>query len=191
MRPCAASYGRIPDRSDVAAPHVVVKGEVKAIPVLSMDAVGPAGTINCSINGMAKWLETQLAAGKTPSGQQLFSAERSEEMWSMNTVMPVSPLVASMYRTHFNGYALGWGVQDVLGYKKVAHTGGVLGTVTWVAMIPEQQLGILVFTNQESGIAMEVVGDQILDAYLKAPRRDWVEIGSGVRAKRDARAKGA
>jgi Domain of unknown function (DUF3471) len=49
----------------------------------------------------------------------------------------------------------------------------------------------LVFTNQESGIAMEVVGDQILDAYLKAPRRDWVEIGSGFSAKRDAAAKEA
>jgi CubicO group peptidase (beta-lactamase class C family) len=189
MRPCAASYGRIRDRSNVVAPHVVADGKLTSIPVVDMEAVGPAGTINCSINGMAKWLETQLAAGKTPSGQQLFSAERSEEMWSMNTVMPVSPLVATMYRTHFNGYALGWGVQDVLGYKKVAHTGGVLGTVTWVAMIPEQQLGILVFTNQESGIAMEVVGDQILDAYLKAPRRDWVEIGSGYSAKREASAK--
>ena len=189
MQPCAASYTRISDRSDVASPHVLIKGELRAIPVLNMDAVGPAGTINCSINGMAKWLETQLAAGKTPTGQQLFTAERSEEMWSMNTVIPPSPLLATMYRTHFNGYALGWGVQDVLGYKKVAHTGGVLGSVTWVAMIPELQLGVLVFTNQESGMAMEAVGDQILDAYLKAPRRDWVEIGTEYGAKRDAAAK--
>ncbi len=189
MRPCAASYSRISDRSDVAAPHVVIQGELKAIPVLDMDAVGPAGTINCSINGMAKWLQTQLAAGKTPTGKQLFSAERGEEMWSMNTIVPVSPLFATMYHTHFSGYALGWGVQDLLGYKKVAHTGGVLGSVTWVAMIPELQLGVLVFTNQMSGIAMEAVGDQILDAYVKAPRRDWVEIGSTYSAKRDAAAK--
>jgi CubicO group peptidase (beta-lactamase class C family) len=189
MQPCAASYTRISDRSDVASPHVVIKGELKAIPVLNMDAVGPAGTINCSINGMSKWLETQLAAGKTPTGQQLFTAERSEEMWSMNTIIPANPLLSTMYRTHFNGYALGWGVQDVLGYKKVAHTGGVLGSVTWVAMIPELQLGVLVFTNQESGMAMEAVGDQILDAYLKAPRRDWVEIGTAYGSKRDAAAK--
>ncbi len=189
MRPCAANYGRISDRSDVAAPHVVIKGELQAVPVLNMDAVGPAGTINCSINGMAKWLETQLAAGRTPTGQQLFSTERSEEMWSMNTIIPLSPLLATMYRTHFNGYALGWGVEDVLGYKRVAHTGGVLGSVTWVTMIPELQLGVLVFTNQQSDVAMEAVGNQILDAYLKAPRRDWVEIASGYSAKRDAAAK--
>jgi hypothetical protein len=167
----------------------VVKGELKAIPVLQMDAVGPAGTINCSINGMAKWIETQLAAGKTPGGQQLFSAQRSEEMWTMSTIIPVSPLLSSMYRTHFNGYALGWSVQDLLGYKKVAHTGGVLGSVTWVAMIPELNLGVLVFTNQESGVAMNAVGNQILDAYLNAPRRDWVEIGAAYTAKGDAAAQ--
>jgi CubicO group peptidase (beta-lactamase class C family) len=189
MRPCAANYDRISDRSDVAVPHVVIDGEVKAIPVLNMDAVGPAGTINCNITGMAKWLETQLAAGKTPAGKQLFSAERGEEMWTMNTILPVSSLLSSMYHTHFDGYGLGWGVQDFLGYKKVAHTGGVLGTVTWVAMIPELNLGVLVFTNQESGIAMTAVGNQILDAYVKAPRRDWVEIGLAYNAKRDTAAK--
>jgi CubicO group peptidase (beta-lactamase class C family) len=189
MRPCAARYDLISDHSDVAAPHVVIKGEVKAVPVMQMDAVGPAGTINCSINGMAKWIETQLAAGKTPGGQQLFSAQRSEEMWSMNTIIPLSPVLSSLYRTHFTGYALGWGVQDVLGYKKVAHTGGVLGTVTWVAMIPELKLGVLVFTNQESDLAMTAVGNQILDAYLGAPRRDWVEIGQSFTGKRDTAAQ--
>jgi CubicO group peptidase (beta-lactamase class C family) len=189
MRPCAASYGRIADRSDVAAPHVVVKGELKSIPVVNMDVIGPAGTINCSINGMAKWLETQLAAGKTPTGQLLFSAERVEEMWTMNTIIPANPLLSAMYHTHFNGYALGWEVQDLLGYKRVAHTGGVLGSVTWVTMIPELKLGLLVFTNQESDMAMHVVGNQILDAYLSAPRRDWVKIGLAYGAKRDTAAK--
>jgi CubicO group peptidase (beta-lactamase class C family) len=189
MRPCAASYGRIADRGDVATPHVVISGELKAIPVVNMDVIGPAGTINCSINGMAKWIETQLAAGKTPTGQQLFSAERAEEMWTVNTIVPVNPLLSSMYHTHFSGYALGWEIQDLLGYQRVAHTGGVLGSVTWVSMIPELKLGVLVFTNQESGIAMNVVGNQILDAYVGAPRRDWVEIGLAYGAERDTAAK--
>jgi hypothetical protein len=56
-------------------------------------------------------------------------------------------------------------------------------------MIPELKLGVLVFTNQESDIAMHVVGNQILDAYLGAPRRDWVEIGLAYSAKRVAAAK--
>lgn len=189
MHTCAVNYGRIRDRSDVAAPHVIVDGKPVVVAVANMDAIGPAGTINCSINGMSKWLETQLAAGKTPTGQQLFSAERGEEMWTMNTITPLSPLSSSLYNTHFTGYALGWGVGDFLGYKRVAHTGGVLGTVTWVSMIPELKLGVLVFTNQQSGAAMESVGNQILDAYLRAPRRDWIGIALAHDRERDTGAK--
>ncbi|MBY8825153.1 serine hydrolase [Sphingomonas colocasiae] len=197
MQPCSSTYGRIRDRSNLASPHIVVEGKLTAIPVMNIDAIGPAGTINCSINGMAKWLMTQLDAGKSPSGKQLFSAARGTEMWTVNTPLPVNPRSTEMMRTHFSGYGLGWGLEDVFGYKKVAHTGGVAGTVTWVAMVPELKLGVLVFTNQQSGAAMTSVGNQILDAYLKAPARDWVEIASaqtktrndGARAVEDAAAK--
>ena len=99
MAPCAASYGRITDRSNLAAPHVVSNGEIKAVAVQNMDAIGPAGTINCSIRGMSQWLMTQLAAGKTPSGRPLFSAERSQEMWTVTTPVLVNPVLTAMYGT--------------------------------------------------------------------------------------------
>jgi CubicO group peptidase (beta-lactamase class C family) len=189
MQPCSSTYGRIRDRRNVASPHVVVEGKLSVVPVMNIDAIGPAGTINCSIDGMAKWLMTQLEAGKSPSGKQIFSATRNAEMWSVVTPTSVNPMSASMMRTHFAGYGLGWGLEDVFGYKKVAHTGGVVGTVTWVAMIPELKLGVLVFTNQQSGAAMVSVGNQILDAYLRAPARDWVALASANSKNRDDSAK--
>jgi CubicO group peptidase (beta-lactamase class C family) len=189
MRPCAASYSRIRDHSNFASPHAVVEGKLTRIPVVNIDVAGAAGTISCNIDGMAKWLATQLAAGKPPAGPQLFSAQRSNEMWTMNTITPVSPLSASLNRTHYSGYALGWFVEDRFGYKRVSHTGGVPGTVTWVSMIPELKLGVLVFTNQQSGAALESVGNQILDAYLGAPQRDWVAIASSNTRQRDTGAR--
>lgn len=188
MSECAARYDRILDRSNVAAPHVVIDGRVQAIPVMEMNAVGPAGTINCSIAGMSRWLETQLAGGVTPSGGRLFSAERAAEMWAVVTPAPVSPLLVPMYETHFAGYGLGWFLSDAHGRKRVHHTGGVLGTVTWVSLIPELNLGVLVFTNQQNGAAMESVGGQILDAYLGVKPRDWVAIAQGKLAERQASA---
>jgi CubicO group peptidase (beta-lactamase class C family) len=184
MAPCAASYGRITDRSNLAAPHVVINGKIEAVAVQNMDAIGPAGTINCSIRGMSQWLMTQLAAGKTPSGQPLFTAERSQEMWTVTTPVAVNPVLSAMYGTHFSGYGLGWFLSDTHGYQRVNHTGGVLGTVTWVSMIPELHLGVLVFTNQQNDGAIEAIGGQILDAYLGAPRRDWVAIAKGVMDER-------
>jgi CubicO group peptidase (beta-lactamase class C family) len=184
MAPCAASYGRITDRSNLAAPHVVSNGEIKAVAVQNMDAIGPAGTINCSIRGMSQWLMTQLAAGKTPSGRPLFSAERSQEMWTVTTPVRVNPVLTAMYGSHFSGYGLGWFLSDTHGYERVNHTGGVLGTVTWVSMIPELDLGVLVFTNQQNDGAIEAIGGQILDAYLGVAHRDWVAIAKGVMDER-------
>ena len=186
MTPCAASYGRIADRSNVATPHVAGNDGAKPVTVVNMDAIGPAGTINCSITGMSKWLQAQLAGGKAPNGQQLFSAERGDEMWTLTTPIPLSPLLAGMYHSHFSGYGLGWHVSDTQGYERVGHTGGVLGSVTWVSMIPELNLGVLVFTNQQNAGAIEAIGGQILDAWLGVPQRDWVAIAIKIMSQRES-----
>jgi CubicO group peptidase (beta-lactamase class C family) len=176
MKNCAPSYESIEDRSDVASPHQIIDGKLTAVAVQSLKPVGPAGTINCSVNGMSRWLLTQLNAGTGHDGQKIFSAERGEEMWSINTMQPLNPALAELTHTNFLGYGLGWEIQDQFGHKRVSHTGGVPGTVTWVSMIPDLKLGVLVFTNQENGYAMEAIGNQILDAYLGAPPRDWVAL---------------
>jgi CubicO group peptidase (beta-lactamase class C family) len=183
---CAPGLGRVAAASVSVAPHVVVDGAVTPVAAVNMDAVGPAGSINCNIAGMARWLAAQLAAGKTASGAQLFSAERSAEMWSVTTPTPPSPVLAAMYGSHFSGYGLGWELSDTRGYLRVHHTGGVLGTVTWVSMIPELKLGVLVLTNQENVGAIEAIGGQILDAYVGAPQRDWVAVASRAMAQRAA-----
>jgi CubicO group peptidase (beta-lactamase class C family) len=188
MGGCGANRELVKDRSNLASPHVVVDGKLTPIPVEDLTVVGGAGTINCSVNSMAKWLETQLNRGTTPDGVRLFSSDRSAEMWSINTVQPLDADLASLTRTHFLGYGLGWDISDEFGRERVAHTGGVPGTVTWVSMVPELKLGVLVFTNQQEAAAMEAVGHQILDAYLGAPHRDWVAIAVAYRDKRQAEA---
>jgi CubicO group peptidase (beta-lactamase class C family) len=177
MTGCATSYKRIAAGSNTAIPHVMSEGKLTAIKPIEFTAISPAGAISCNVSGMAKWLQTQLNAGKSSAGVQIFTADRGEEMWTPNTVMPLNPVLASLTHAHFEAYGLGWELQDELGYKRVSHTGGVPGTVTWVAMIPELQLGIVVLTNQQDDAAMEAVGNQILDAYVGAPKRDWIAIG--------------
>ena len=79
-------------------------------------------------------------------------------------------------------------LSDTHGYERVNHTGGVLGTVTWVSMIPALNLGVLVFTNQQNDGAIEAIGGQILDAYLGVAHRDWVAIAKSVMDKRGSSA---
>jgi len=123
---------------------------------------------------MNKWLETQLNEGKSSVGVQIFSPERSAEMWSPVTPEPINPPRAALTGSFFQAYGLGWEISNEYGFKRVSHTGGVPGMTTWVAMIPQQHLGVVVLTNLDNGFAMEAVGNQILDAYVGAPKRDWV-----------------
>ena len=185
MTACAPNAGRVGPDGDRVVPHVVIEGALKAIAPTSVDSIGPAGSIHCNISGMARWLQAQLASGQSASSTRLYSPERAAEMWSVTTPMPMAALLSSMYGAHFSGYGLGWELSDTRGYLRVHHTGGVPGSVTWVSMIPELKLGVLVFTNQENPGAMEAIGGQILDAYVGAPKRDWVAIAKNYMDRRD------
>lgn len=191
MRSCAARYDLIGNRSNRVSPHTVVEGKLTRIPVENIVVIGPAGTISCNVNDMSKWLMTLLAQGQTPDGRKLLSADRVAELTAMITVQTIDPALAALTRTHFKGYGLGWDVQDEFGRKRVSHTGAVPGTVTWVSMIPELNLGVLVFTNQDDGMAMESIGNQILDAWLGAPKKDWIDIATAYKQGRIAQARAA
>lgn len=72
------------------------------------------------------------------------------------------------------------------GYKQVAHTGGLLGMVTQVTLIPEMKLGIIVLTNQESGAAFTSITNTIKDSYLGMPATDRVKENHERLLKREA-----
>jgi CubicO group peptidase (beta-lactamase class C family) len=160
-----------------ASPHSKLDGKLQTVPFMDLDNAAPAGSINSSVAEMSKWLMLQLNHGKFPgSDQRLFSEAQSREMWTGQTLLPISeggdsPLAA--LRPKFAAYALGWGVQDYHGRKLVGHSGGVSGFVTRVMLVPEENLGILVFTNAESGAAFESILDHILDSYFGVPPTDW------------------
>ena len=103
-------------------------------------------------------------------------------MWRQQTVIPVNfvpgTTLTSPYNTHFAGYGLGWFLSDVRGYKQLMHTGGLAGMVTQVTMLPELGLGIIVFTNQQSGAAFSAVTNVIKDSYLGISPTDWVSLYS-------------
>ena len=90
-------------------------------------------------------------------------------------------------RANFNGYALGFRVNDYRGHKLVSHTGGLPGYVSKVAMIPDLQLGVSILTNQESGAAFEAITYHVLDHYLDAPAHDWHEAYRTVMERSAAR----
>lgn len=174
MNRSAASYARLKDQTNVIDGHTVVDNDLVIVTRQSMKpGFCSAGGIYSSISDMSKWMICQLEGGKygTQPEKQLFSATAQKEMWSPQINMPFSP---SKYNSHFSAYGLGWRLTDIKGSKEVSHTGGLEGMVTQVTLLPELKLGIVVLTNQESGVAFMSVTNSIKDSYLGMAREDWV-----------------
>lgn len=174
MNRSAGSYERLADKVNVIDAHAPVNGKVQVISRDKFRFGYSAGGINSSVADMSKWVIAQLNRGKYGDDKRLFSEKIHADMWSSQTILPVSPTPVPPYNTHFSAYGLGWGLSDVKGYKQVTHTGGLAGMVTQVTLIPELQLGIIVFTNQQSGAAFSAITNTIKDSYLGLPQTDWI-----------------
>jgi hypothetical protein len=166
MTGSAASYSRLKDKSNVIDPHAPVNGKLRVLEREAGEVLNAAGGIYSNLTDMCKWIITQLNNGKYGEelNKQLFSSEVHRAMWSPQTIINVRD--PGEYNTHFASYGLGWRLNDVNGYKQVGHTGGLAGIVTQVTLIPELKLGILVFTNQQSGEAFTAITNTIKDSYF-------------------------
>ena len=174
MQRSAASFDRLKDKLSVAAPHAVVDGKVQVVSRHSSSYSRASGSMYSSIADLTKWVQLHLNGGKygTAPGRQLFSKEVHQERWTPQTILPVrSP---GDYNTHFAAYGLGFGLSDVHGLKQISHTGGTVGMVTQVTIIPELNLAIIVLTNQEEGGAFRAIADQVKDAYFNIKGTDRV-----------------
>ncbi|WP_372783208.1 serine hydrolase [Phenylobacterium sp.] len=172
---CAATVSTISGHN-VAMPHVVVGDKMTVVTPDPSTAYDPAGSIQCNANGMAAWAELQLAGGKFKDGSALFSPARQKEMWTPQTIVAPLPDTAAATQTHFRNYGLAWFLEDYQGAERVTHTGGLVGMVSYVSLLPEQHLGVIVLTNQQSGAAMSAMMQSLLDPLLGKPVQDWVKV---------------
>ncbi len=174
MKGSAAAYSRLKDKSNVIDPHAPVNGKVQVIDRNFNEVANAAAGIYSNISDMSRWIIMLMNKGKYGEGKskQLFSETVIRAMWSPQTIIPVRE--SAEYKTHFASYGLGWRLNDIMGYKQVGHTGGLAGIVTQVTLIPEIRLGIIVFTNQQSGAAFRAITNTILDSYFGIKGADRV-----------------
>jgi CubicO group peptidase (beta-lactamase class C family) len=188
MTQSAASYDRLGDSSDVIDGHAPVEGRVRVIARSRSKVDHAAGGIYSNIADLSKWVLLHLQGGKFGADSvRLFSEAVFHERWAPQTILSVGG--PGTYNTHFAGYALGFVVNDVMGYKQVSHTGGLEGMVTQITMIPELGLGIIVLTNQQEGLAFQSITNQIKDGYFGMAGTDRVTQYAAIRRKQldDAR----
>nr|WP_229474969.1 serine hydrolase [Pseudoduganella lurida] len=164
---------------DYSAPHSRIDGKAAVVKPMPVDnAVGAVG-IDTNAEDIAKWMNVLLAGGEVAgSDKRLFSAAQGREIWSPVTPMkvgePKGALAAT--RANFNFYGLGFNIRDYRGKKLVLHGGALQGFYSRVLMMPEEKLGVAIFTNAENGSAMTALQWRILDHYLGVAPTDWIGV---------------
>jgi CubicO group peptidase (beta-lactamase class C family) len=169
--------------------------DLRPVPTLTWSNVSGAGGIYSSVHDLSKWMRVQLDGGaiegEGKDAKRLFSEDRQREMWSVLTPIPVpKPSVPELAAAtpNFSGYGEGWFLSDYRGRKLVWHTGGWPGMVSRLTLVPGEKLGVVVLTSAEVGSAFNAITMRVLDAYLGAPKSDWVAAYAAALAKSQEKA---
>jgi hypothetical protein len=181
MRTAVADRTRLRS-ANVAARHARLGPPTRGLGKLELvqpdesPAGSPAGGIHASVSDIVPWLQLQLGKGELPGGRRFWSKDQTTEMWTPQVItqsthgptaeLPTRPVIA--------GYALGWVVQDYRGRRLIHHSGGLSGQMTQTALLPEQGIGLAVYSNTEDGAPVAGLRSALLDHLIGAPPFDWV-----------------
>jgi hypothetical protein len=92
---------------------------------------------------------------------------------------------------HFSAYGLGWFLNDSHGRLTVRHTGGVNGMLSITLLIPEEKIGIAVFTNKLPNAAYIIIPHYLTELLLGFPPKDWIQIYTELEQKENQRVEQA
>lgn len=157
----AYGYARSPADSVVRVPYRVI------------DAIGPAGSINASIEEMARYLTMHLNQGAF-EGREILPAAQAREMQTPQMVIPPSPLVtAGGTDLGHEQYGMGLFVGTFRGHKMVHHGGNIDGFSAELNFLPNDSLGVVVLTNMNGTFVRDFLPFVVYDRLLGLDPIRW------------------
>ncbi|MCD7034122.1 serine hydrolase [Metabacillus sp. GX 13764] len=156
---------------DFSKPYKTVNQLIEETPFADIDAIGPAGSINSSVSDMVQYLRLHLGKGKF-KGAALLSENNVKQMQSPQ--ISIGP--SNDERVLFPSYGLGWFTEVYRCHHIVHHGGNIDGFSARVAMVPGENIGVVVLTNQENSVLPRAAAYTILDKMLKLSYLDWNKL---------------
>jgi CubicO group peptidase (beta-lactamase class C family) len=139
------------------------------IPFRNIDLIGPAGSVNSSVNEMSKWLAFNLNEGRVGE-EQLINPATLADIHSPHMTTGASPDRPDISQAT---YGMGWSIDTYRGHRRVSHGGGIDGFITSVVMFPDQNLGLVAFNNGQSGIS-SLITQHAADRLLGLEPVEWL-----------------
>jgi CubicO group peptidase (beta-lactamase class C family) len=162
-----------PNAKNKCSAYTIYDGKLMKITFCYIDNLAPAGSIGSSVSDMSHWVMMQLDNGRY-NGNQVVTASAIAQTRTPASIIGNGGSIFN--KGHFSLYGLGWFLEEYSGRKIVSHTGGVNGFVTSVTLIPEEKLGIIVFTNNDQNAFYEALKWEIMDAYLGNRYRNYSHV---------------
>lgn len=173
--------------AEYSLPYQVVNDIVVDMPFRNIDAIGPAGSINSNIEDMTKYVMMHLAKGKG-----VVSATNEVQMMT-----PQMAIAAPSPDKELGdlAYGMGFFVTSYRGHKFVHHGGNIDGFSALVAFLPQDNIGLVILTNQNGSPLPAVVAYNVWDRLLGFDQVDWTARVKQQRAltkasEQDAKQKG-
>ncbi len=157
-------------RADFALPYQKVKEEPKEVPFRNIDEIGPAGSINSSVEEMAQYVLMHINKGKH-GDRQILSETNASQMQTPQMVMPGGP--GQFTEIGHSSYGMGWMISTYRGQKVVQHGGGIDGFTANLAFLPQQKAGLILLSNLGGNPASSVVTNNVLDRMLGLDQIAW------------------
>ncbi len=165
--------------ADFALPYREQEGKIEQIPFRNITNMGPAGSINSSVNEMSHWLLVHLNGGKF-EGKQIIGPQTLEDMHLAHMPTGSTPAIPEVTPAD---YGLGWFVDTYRGYRRVHHGGNIDGFSALVSMLPQDGVGFVVLVNKNGAALPGLLIRHATDLILGLEPRDWIGEAAERKAK--------
>jgi len=173
--------------SDFALPYRENEGKLEKIPFRSLTNMGPAGSINSSVNEMSRWVMVHLNGGKLKE-KQIINPQTIQDMHLAHMPTGETPEIPEVTPAD---YGMGWFVDSYRGHGRVHHGGNIDGFSAMVSMLPQERVGFVMLTNKNATGLGELLIRHATDLILGLEPKDWVGDAAKSKVKGDEVAKEA
>ncbi|MGZ5446107.1 MAG: serine hydrolase [Thermoanaerobaculia bacterium] len=153
-------------------------GKILEMPFREVGNMGPAGSINSSVNEMANYALLQLGGGKF-GGATVVEAPTLKEMHTPQSVINALPDLPELSPTT---YGMGWFIDSYRGHLRVAHGGNIDGFSALLTLFPNDGVAVVALANANGSGLPGIATSHLADRMLKLPAKDWNGEALGRRA---------
>ncbi len=155
---------------DFSYPYTMADDVVRKIDFRNIDEVGPAGSINSSVEEMIRYVQMHIDEGAW-NGEQLLSKANAQQMQTPQMVIGGTVQYDELGHTQ---YGLGLFITTYRGRKLVHHGGGIDGFISLLSFMPNEKLGMIVLTNLSGNNPVPtIVTRGVYDRVLELDPVDW------------------